>query len=858
MWNIPLTNENTLIYFIKDMSKFNESNNSFDSFQSRFSETAEKILRDSEMFAQTMESGIDTQHLLAALSNNPGTVAYEALRELMVNPERVKYAVQLKPEAIKPSYGIAEDLKRILKTAYRQAARFNSPTVDSEHLLLAIVSTKDCNGYKVLEELEIDPKVLRNQIEDYFEQAREDEEDSMEEHDHPVLPDSDPYLQPMAPETIRGGAQKPKTAIDYFTTDLTKMAKQGKLDPVIGREKEIRRMTQILVRRMKNNPVLTGEPGVGKTAIVEGLAQRISKGDVPAQLADKRVLSLDLALLISGTTYRGQFEERTKKLIDEVIKAGNVILFVDELHTIVGAGAAEGSIDMSNILKPSLAKGQLRMIGATTNDEYRKYIEKDPALERRLQRVNVDEPSVEETIQILTGLKSTYEKHHNVTIQPDAIKAAADFAKRYISDRFLPDKAIDLIDEASAATQLEEKQVGVSNQILDLEKRRRQANLEHQKAAENFSYEESAKWRVLELRLISEIEKLKTKLPKRTVARAITREDIAQVVSMWTGIPVNTLTKTDKIRLTNLDKTLKEHIVGQDEAINIISSAVKRTSAGVADPNRPLGSFIFLGPTGVGKTELAKVLAREVYGREDALIKIDMSEFMEKHNVSRLVGAPPGYVGYDDSGKLTEAIRRQPYSVVLLDEIEKAHPDVFNMLLQIMEDGYLTDAKGRKVNFRNTIIIMTSNIGMTELNRVSEIGFKVSAVEDIEKRYEKIKNQIMDKIKDHFRPEFLNRLDKVIVFKPLGRNEIKEIVDRQLKLLTNRLAKEGIEIQVENATKELIAEKGFDPQFGARPIRRVITELIEDPLSDLILKGKISITTPIRVLRKGEKLALVK
>jgi len=832
-------------------------NNNFDNFKSRFSETAEKILRDSEMFAQTMESGIDTQHLLAALANNPGTVAYEALRELMITPDRIRSAVQAKPEAVKPSFGIAEDLKRILKTAYRKAAFYGSPTVDSEHLLLSLVSTKDCNAYKVLEELEIDPKVLRDQLEDYFDQIRATagEETDEDEEDSEI---TDQYSLPSVPAELNRAPARAKTAIEYFTTDLTRLAKLGKLDPVIGRSLEIRRMTQILVRRVKNNPVLTGEPGVGKTAIVEGLAQKIAKGDVPSQLTDKRILSLDLALLISGTTYRGQFEERTKKLIDEVIKAGNIILFVDELHSIVGAGAAEGSIDMSNILKPALAKGQLRLIGATTNDEFRKYIEKDPALERRLQRVRVEEPSTEESVAILEGLKTTYEKHHGVNIQPEAIQAAVELSERYISDRFLPDKAIDLIDEAAAATQLEEKQVKVSNQLIDLEKRRRHANLEHQKAAENFAYEESAKWRVLELRLLSEIEKLKAKLPKRTKTRAITREDIAQVVSMWTGVPVTALAKTDRIRLSHLEKSLTTHIVGQNEAIDTIAAAIKRSSTGVGDPNRPLGSFIFLGPTGVGKTELAKVLAREVYGREEALVKIDMSEFMERHNVSRLVGAPPGYVGYEDAGKLTETIRRQPYSVVLLDEIEKAHPDVFNMLLQIMEDGYLTDAKGRRINFRNTIIIMTSNIGMSELTRQAAIGFKTKDIENMAERYAQIKEQIVGKIKEHFRPEFINRLDKIIVFKPLGKVEIKEIIDQQLALLKSRLAPEGIELAIESSAKELIAEKGFDPEFGARPIRRVITELIEDPLSDLLLNGRISTKTPIRVLRKGQKLALVK
>ncbi len=826
-----------------------------DNYINRLSETAQKILNDAELFARTLNSGFDTHHLLVGIASNPGTLAYEWLREVFVTPERLSYVLHSNTSNLKTSEVISTDLKRVLIAAHKTAAKYSTPTVDSEHLLLSLVETKDSNAYQLLLLLEVDPKLLKDQIEEYFDQlsnsAHTDEEDEEAE-------DAAPYQHQNQETTRTMTASRQKSAIDYFTTDLTKQAKERKLDPVVGRGREIQRMTQILVRRIKNNPVLTGEPGVGKTAIVEGLAQKIINHDVPPQLADKRILSLDLALLVSGTTYRGQFEERTKRLVDEVIRAGNVILFIDELHTVVGAGAAEGSIDLSNILKPSLAKGQLRLIGATTNDEYRKYIEKDPALERRLQRVNVDEPSVEETVAILSGLKSTYEKHHNVTIDDEAVVAAAELAKRYISDRFLPDKAIDLVDEAAAATQLEEKQLRSYNKLTELEKRRKKAKGEHLKHAENLEYEKAAEWRVLEFKLIDEIEKLKAKLPRRTKIRIITREDIAKIVSMWTGVPVQSLAKTDKIRLSNLERNLKEFIVGQGEAITTIASAIKRSSAGVSDPNRPLGSFIFLGPTGVGKTELAKVLAREVYGREEALVKIDMSEFMEKHNVSRLVGAPPGYVGYEDAGKLTETIRRQPYSVVLLDEVEKAHPDVFNMLLQIMEDGYLTDAKGRRVNFRNTILIMTSNIGMAELNRQAAIGFKIKDAADTNERYEMIKARINDELKQHFRPEFLNRLDKVIVFKPLGKDEVKEIVRRQIQLLSDRLLPEGIEIQVSPEAINFLAEKGFDPEFGARPVRRMITEYVEDPLSEMLLTGKLSKSAPIRVLRKGTKLALVK
>lgn len=834
-------------------------NSDFEGFKNRFSETAQKILRDSEVIARAMHSGIDTQHLLVALANNPGTLTYETLRQARVSPERISFILHNQEARLKTVEQVSTDIKQVFRSAFKTAEFYGSPTIDTEHLLLALLNNKNSNAYRLIIELGVEPRLLRHQLEEYFEQLgnavhsqdRElvAEQDGAEEYADGLLP---PYGQ----ESVRAN-NRPKSAIDYFTTDLTKLAKQNKIDPVIGRDKEIRRITQILVRRTKNNPVLTGEPGVGKTAIVEGLARRIASGDIPQQLADKRVLNLDLALLISGTTYRGQFEERTKKLIDEIIKADNVILFVDELHTIVGAGAAEGSMDLGNILKPALAKGQLRLIGATTNDEYRKHIEKDPALERRLQRVNVEEPSVEETVQILTGLKATYEKHHGVTITDEAVTAAAELASRYISDRFLPDKAIDLIDEAAAATQLQDKKAKVSNQISQLEAKRKDAQTEHHKAAEQMEYEKAVEYRSLELRLETEIEKLKAKLPKRSVQSLITREDIAKIVSMWTGVPVHTLERTDKIRLANLEEVLAKEIVGQKEAIAAIASAIKRSSAGVSDPNRPLGSFIFLGPTGVGKTELAKVLAQEVYGRTDALVKVDMSEFMERHNVSRLVGAPPGYVGYDDAGKLTELIRRQPYSVVLLDEIEKAHPDIFNMLLQIMEDGYLTDAKGRRISFRNTILIMTSNIGMSELNRQQAIGFQTNP-ETNQNRYEAIKSRVMDQLKEHFRPEFLNRLDKTIVFQPLSQEDITKIVELQLAKLQSRLLPEGIELKVEESAKTFIAEKGFDPAFGARPIRRVITDYIENPLSELLLQGKINKKSPIRVLKKGNKLALVK
>lgn len=828
----------------------------FDIFKNRFSETALKIVHDCEQIAASMGPGIDTQHLLLSLSSTPGTISFEILRELMINPQRISFLLQSRPSDFKTKSGVSTELKQSLKAAFAIADKYKSLSVESEHLLLSLLGGSKNNAKLVLAELGVEPTMLEHQLHGHLEQSSPTSE--TDGQDLSGLPEPlDGFIGPALQNQPRSSGRG-KSALEFFTTDLTKQAREKKLDPMIGREKELQRIIQILVRRNKNNPVLTGEPGVGKTAIIEGLAQKIADGDVPRYLLDKRVLSLDLAQLIAGTTYRGQFEERTKKLIDEIVKAGNIVLFVDELHTIVGAGSAEGSMDLSNIIKPGLAKGALRLIGATTSDEYRKYIEKDPALERRLQRILVDEPSVDETIQIIHGLKSAYEKHHHVVITDEAINSAANLSKRYISDRFLPDKAIDLIDEAAAATQLEEKQLTAFSKINSLERRKRYANSQRQKAADKYEYKTAAEYRMLELRLESEVERLKKKLPKRTITREITKEDVAKIVSMWTGIPVTALTQNDRIKVANLEAALGSQIVGQSEAIKTITASIKRSATGVADPKRPLGSFIFLGPTGVGKTELARVLAREVFGRDEALVKIDMSEFMERHNLSRLVGAPPGYVGFEESGKLTEAIRRQPYSVVLLDEIEKAHPDVFNMLLQIMEDGYLTDAKGRRVNFRNTIIIMTSNLGMAEMNQTQAIGFNRGVSADLDQRYEEIKSQILERMKKDFRPEFINRLDKIVVFRPLNKADVTKIVEKQAAELAARLLPEGITITIEPSAKEFLAEKGFDPEFGARPVRRVITEYIEDPLSEMLLTGKLSKKAPIKVRRRGEKLALVK
>lgn len=822
-------------------------------FVSRFSETVEKILRDAEAIAAVMGTGVNTEHLLSAIAANPGTIAYETLREAAINTDQISYAIaQNITEKSEPG-SISLDFRRALKNAYRLAAKYNTPTVDSEHLLLALTVQKNSNAYKILQSLTTEPTRVRNELEDYFNTINNSPNTTEEEADDYDFA-QDGNLQPQRAKSNRGGA----SAIEYFTTDITKLAQEGKLDPVVGRENEITRMCQILVRRIKNNPVLTGEPGVGKTAIVEGLAARIASKQVPPQLRHKRILMLDLALMVSGTTYRGQFEERAKKLMDEIKAAGNIIVFIDEIHTIVGAGAAEGSMDLGHIFKPSLAKGVISIIGATTNEEYRKYIEKDAALERRFQRINVAEPSVEETIEILSGLKKVYEKHHNVEFTAGALKAAAELTKRYINDRFLPDKAIDVIDEAAAKSQLESTAIEVTDRLAQLEKQRQKAHNDHIKARDEYEYEKAMNYRTVELRLEKEIEALKSSVPKQSSATTINEEHIAQIVSMSSGVPIGSLIKESKYNLENIEKKLSKYVVGQDKAIKSISAAIRRSQLGISNPNRPLGTFIFLGPTGVGKTELVRVLAREVYGREESLIKIDMSEFMERHSTARLVGAPPGYVGYEDAGKLTEAVRRSPYSIVLLDEIEKAHPDVFNLLLQIMEDGYLTDAKGRRVSFKNTIIIMTSNIGMSELNNSADIGFKIADVDEIEKRINKINESVNSSLKDYFAPEFLNRLDEVIIFNPLDRAAVKKIVQMQLDELGQRLAKQEIVIEFSEPVIELLCEKGFDPEFGARPVRRAVTELIENPLADLLINKKISTTVALRALRKGDVVRFVK
>ncbi len=828
----------------------------------KFNDTARRVLITSQKIAKSMNSAIDTQHLLIGLTVTPGTIAHDILKEYMISLDQIRLVISLQGIKTRARKGITADMKKILAKAVKIAAEYQHMTVDSEHLLLAISEDKKSIAYQVIKRIGIDPAIIKQQIQKYFQELAHLDEFILQ---HPEvnfkkqLPSKErmsmPSIEPTAPSAPHQ-SQSATPALDYFTHDLTKQAKANKLDPIIGRDHEMIRAIQILCRRTKNNVVLVGEPGVGKTAIVEGLAQRIAQDEIPPLLGNKRLVQLDLALLVAGTTYRGQFEDRVKKVIDEIDRAGNIILFVDELHTVVGAGSAEGSLDLANILKPALAKGQIRLVGATTHDEYRKHIEKDAALERRLQPVIVEEPTPEEAVEILRGIREEYEKHHHVTISDEAIVAAVFLAKRYINDRFLPDKAIDLIDEASAAKNLATSyKDNKRNQIQILEHKINKIRLDKEKQVEHEDYEQAMHLKTQELQTIKELKKLRKK-SGITEIPLINKEDIAQITAQWTGVPVTTLVNDEKTQLLQLESVLRARIVGQEEAIINIAKAIRRAKAGVSDMRRPLGSFIFLGPTGVGKTELAKVLAEYVFGREDALIKVDMSEFMERHNVSRLVGAPPGYVGYEESGKLTESVRKKPYSVILFDEIEKAHPEIFNILLQILEDGYLTDAKGRRVNFRNTIIILTSNIGMAELNQQAAIGFQAKGNEELsnEQAYLRIKDKVEEQLKREFRPEFLNRLDKIIVFRPLDRKSIRKIVDIQIEDFCRRLIAEGIKLDVTEEARNFIAEHGFDPEYGARPIRRAITDNIEDPLSEAVLSGRFPPDQTIRVLRSGQKL----
>lgn len=816
----------------------------------RFSDNAKRLLSLSQKTAQDMGSGIiETEHLLFAITAHKIGIASDILEGFGADFERLELAYNFMPfeNIYNKGMGISQDVKRALETAIVVAKENGHFYVGTEHILYGILSNQGFQAYHLLQNIDVNPETIKKHIINIFKNSPQGNGETG------------------VPDIQSASAKEPKnkdSMLAQYAIDLTAEAEKEVLDPVIGREKEIERIIHILSRRTKNNPVLIGDPGVGKTAIIEGLASKITRGEVPLKLKGKKIYSIDLGSMIAGTKFRGEFEDRLKKLIKEVEKDQNAIIFIDEIHTIIGAGSAEGSLDASNMLKPALSRGKLTCIGATTIEEYRKNIEKDAAFERRFQPVIIEEPSVEDTIRILEGIAKNYEDFHQVVIEKDAINLAAKLSHRYITDRFLPDKAIDLIDEASSAVVIKEK-VGESNEVKKMEVKLQGTIDGKNDAIEKQDFELAASLRDQENYLREEIEKLKASQKEidRDKRVRVSKEDVAKVLSNSTGVPVSKLVSSEKDKFLKLEDILKNKIVGQDEAISAIAQSVKRSRAGISNPRRPIGSFIFLGPTGVGKTELAKVLASEVYERSDALIKIDMSEFMERHNVSRLVGAPAGYVGYDDGGKLTEMVRKKPYSIVLFDEIEKAHPEVFNLLLQILEDGYLTDAKGRKVDFRNTIIIMTSNIGASELTHSAALGFKLDN-EDMDKKdsedYEKMKGVVLEQVKKKFNPEFINRIDKIIVFKPLGKKEIDGIVKINLSELKNRVKKEkGISIDFSKKIVDSISERGYDPEYGARPIRRLIEKEIENNLAEKIISGEIEEGESIKMDMKDGKVVVL-
>ncbi|MCI2256781.1 ATP-dependent protease ATP-binding subunit ClpC [Domibacillus sp. 8LH] len=782
----------------------------------RFTERAQKVLALAQEEAIRLgHNNIGTEHILLGLVREGEGIAAKALYGLGLSAEKIQEEVE---ELIGKGDGASKTVhytpraKKVIELSMDEARKLGHSYVGTEHILLGLIREGEGVAARVLGNLGVSLNKARQQV-----------------------------LQLLGSSESGSGqggqASNVSTpTLDGLARDLTVIAREGSLDPVIGRSKEIQRVIEVLSRRTKNNPVLIGEPGVGKTAIAEGLAQQIINNEVPETLRNKRVMTLDMGTVVAGTKYRGEFEDRLKKVMDEIRQAGNIILFIDELHTLIGAGGAEGAIDASNILKPSLARGELQCIGATTLDEYRKYIEKDAALERRFQPIQVDEPTLEESIQILKGLRDRYEAHHRVAILDEAIEAAVKMSDRYISDRFLPDKAIDLIDEAGSKVRL--RSFTTPPNLKELEAKLEALKHEKDSAVQSQEFEKAASLRDSEQKLREELEQTKNSWKEKqgTENSEVTMEDIAMVVSSWTGIPVSKLAQTETDRLLNLEEILHSRLIGQEEAVTSISKAVRRARAGLKDPKRPIGSFIFLGPTGVGKTELAKALAESMFGDEDAMIRIDMSEYMEKHSTSRLVGSPPGYVGYEEGGQLTEKVRRKPYSVVLLDEIEKAHPDVFNILLQVLEDGRLTDSKGRTVDFRNTVLIMTSNVGAQSLQKNKYVGFNI---QDASQDHKDMKGKVMDELKRAFRPEFLNRIDEIIVFHALEKKHLKEIVTLMTDQLTTRLKEQDINVELSDKAKEKIAEEGYDPEYGARPLRRALQKQVEDRLSEELLKGNV-------------------
>ena len=800
----------------------------------KFSERARRVLTSAQDEAQRLNhSYIGTEHLLLGLIREEEGVGAKVLTSLGVTLSKVRSAVEyIIGRGEKPATGEIEltpRAKRVIELAIDEARHLGHNYIGTEHLLLGLLHEGEGVAASVLESFGITLEQARTETTKLLTQSL------------------------TKPRTTRSATKTP--ILDQMGVDLTALARAGKLDPVVGRQKEIERVIQILSRRTKNNPALIGEPGVGKTAIVEGLAHRIASGDVPETLEGKRLITLDIASVVAGTKYRGEFEERLKKIIEELKSAGNCVLFIDEFHTIVGAGAAEGAVDAAAILKPPLARGELQCIGATTLDDFRKHVERDPALERRFQKVLVEEPSVEQTVAILRGIRGRYEEHHKLTITDEALSIAASLASRYIPDRFLPDKAIDVVDETASRVRIRFRTLPVSlqeaKQRLDDWRKQKEAALTSQ------NYDAAAELREQERQEEERVKALETKWQAETQQGKpqVTAKDIEEVVSMWTGIPLIQISGDESSRLLQMEVALHKRIVGQDEAIEVVAKAVRRARAGLKDPRHPIGNFIFLGPTGVGKTESVRALAEFMFGSEDALIRLDMSEFMEKHTVSRLVGAPPGYVGFDEGGQLTEAVRHKSYCCILLDEIEKAHPDVFNILLQIFDDGHLTDAKGRRVDFRNSIIIMTSNIGAELIRKSSTIGF-VSHADEVkteQRSYDSMKEKLLGELKKNFRPEFLNRIDSVVVFHPLAKEHILKIVDLMLSQVAKQLSEKGIKLDVTDAAKAFLVEKGYDEVYGARPLRRVIQNMVEDKLSDSLLRGTFRTgDTAIVDLENGE------
>ena len=814
--------------------------------ENQFTPRAEEALRLAQEAAEEMGHGyVGTEHILLGLMREEDGIAHRVMREYGMTEDMIctvlERSVGKGLSGAAPSQGLTPRAKSAVELAVSEAMRMGAGYIGTEHLLLGLLREGSNMAIRVLDTVGIDPKKMYSSVVQKINEGPRAAANSN------------------MPVSHREEGKKGKTLAE-FSRDLTESARQGKLDPVIGREKEIQRVIQILSRRTKNNPVLIGEPGVGKTAIAEGLAQRIAAADVPEELLDKRVLSLDLSGMVAGTKYRGEFEERIKKTIDEVKKAGNVILFIDELHTIVGAGSAEGAVDAANILKPALSRGEIRVVGATTLNEYRKYIEKDAALERRFQPVTVGEPTAEATIEILKGLRDKYEAHHKLTITDEAIESAVRLSVRYINDRFLPDKAIDLMDEAASRVRMDAE--SASPELKSLEEKIAALRREKAEVIAAQDYERAAQLRDIEQNYVEQVEIERENWRKNLAVNrgTVGEEDIAKVVAGWTGIPVTRLTEDESQRMLKLEEVLHKRVVGQEEAVTAVAKAIRRSRVGLKDPKRPIGSFLFLGPTGVGKTELCKALAEAMFGNEGDMIRIDMSEYMEKHTVSRLVGSPPGYVGHEEGGQLTEKVRRKPYSVVLFDEIEKAHEDVWNILLQILEDGIVTDSQGRRVDFKNTIIVMTSNVGARNITAADKpLGFDGRETDtDESARFERIKQAVMEELRRTFKPEFLNRIDETIVFRQLTEEDIRRIAQRMLEITGKRMAQQNITLLADEEAVATLAKDGFDPQYGARPLRRAIQNEVEDAVAEQMLEGKLLSGDTARICLRDGKVAIEK